>query len=345
MLPNKFNLENYNYNLPTSLIAQHPASPRDHSRLLILDKNTGHLIEDHFYNLANYLRAGDLLVINDTKVFPARLIGTKIITQGRVEIFLLNKIKNNIWNCLVKGKSQVGLQIKFKNNLQAELIKDNGDSTWQVRFNLSGDKFMKLVSKIGLTPLPPYIKRDKKNSSDQKNYQTVYADNRQVGSVAAPTAGLHFSPRLLAVLKKKDIETAKVTLHVGLGTFQPVKTVDIREHQIHSEFINIKKNELAKILRARQSKRRIIAVGTTSCRVLETYAQTKKARGWTSIYIYPGYKFQLTYGLISNFHLPKSSLLMLVMALAGERNIKKAYKLAVSKKYRFFSYGDAMLII
>lgn len=342
-------LKKFDYNLPKNLIAQKPTSPRDQSRLLILDKKSGALAHKHFYNIADYLKAGDVLVLNNTKVMPARLIGRKEETCGKVEIFLLNKIKNNIWRCLVGGKKRKEkLRVEFSKNLKAEIIKNNQDGTWQVKFNKSGKEFMKLVEKIGRTPLPPYIKRAVELKSDRKNYQTVYAEDKKIGSVAAPTAGLHFTPALMKKLKNKGVQFEYVTLQVGLGTFAPVKIDDITKHKMHAEWIEADKKTLASIIKAKKQGRRIIAVGTTSARTLETIFNKKSPKsfsGWTDIFIYPGYKFKATDALITNFHLPKSTLLMLVSALAGREKILKAYQEAVKKKYRFFSYGDAMLIV
>lgn len=337
----------FDYHLPVELIAQKPVRPRDHSRLLLLDKKNGATEHKYFYNILDYLKKGDVLVLNDSKVFPARLLGHKQETGGAVEIFLHRKIKDSKWECLVGGRVKEGLRIVFsKSPLIATIVKNNEDGTWQVGFNLAGNKFWQAVEKIGLVPLPPYIKRDRKISGDKNNYQTVFANSKKVGSAAAPTAGLHFTENLLKKIKAKGVKIVTVTLHVGLGTFAPVKTEKITEHKMHSEFAEISAKSARIILAAKESGNRVIAVGTTSCRTLES-ADWKKPSAqsfWTGIFIYPGYKFKIVDALITNFHLPKSTLLMLVSALAGKKHIDAAYRQAISKGYRFFSYGDAMFI-
>jgi len=350
-------LSDFNYTLPENLIAQKPVSPRDHSRLLVLHKDSGEIEHKHFYDIVDYLKPDDVLVVNNSKVFPARLLGQKILTGGRLEVFLLkkiqakNKIKFEAWECLIGGRAQEGMEIKFKRGLRAKLLKKNLDSTWQVEFNRAGLLFMKTIETIGQVPLPPYIKTPTGGRFDKKNYQTVYANQKKTGSVAAPTAGFHFTPKLLREIKKKGITVLEVTLHVGLGTFLPVKTNNILEHQMHAEYIEVKKAVIKKILAAKKNKQRIIAVGTTSARTLETLGQelakksiTSDFRAWTSIFIYPPYQFKIVDALITNFHLPASTLLMLVSALAGKAHIDKAYKSAITSQYRFFSYGDAMFI-
>lgn len=373
-------LNDFDYKLPSALIAQKPLVRRDQSRLLVIDKKTSVISHRHFFDLLDYLKAGDVLVVNNSKVLPARLMGTKEISGGKIEIFLHQKIKNDLWECLVGGKVKEGMKINFSDSFdrsggksidsnnnnkiikkklskfQATLIKNNNDGTWQVKFNVSGSEFNKLVQEIGQVPLPPYIKRAKQLASDKKTYQTVYAVDEKIGSVAAPTAGLHFTNQLLKKIKAKGVEILEVTLQVGLGTFATVKTDNIKNHQMHSELVEIKKDVLKKISKAKQAGRRIIAVGTTSCRTLESWGQTVDINSLdiksikadfktaTSIFIYPPYKFKVVDALITNFHLPKSTLLMLVSALAGKSNIDKAYRVAVAEKYRFFSYGDAMLI-
>jgi len=382
-------LKDFDYNLPSELIAQAPINPRDHSRLLVLDKATGKIEHKHFFEIGEFLRAGDVLVLNNSKVFPARLIGEKAETGGKVEVFLLKKITPQLlegqqgetaplirgagvdfWQCLLSGRGcKVGMKIKLK-NLEAVVEKNNQDGTWQVRFNISGEKFMKLIEKIGQVPLPPYIKRSSLSTSqaelklnDKKTYQTVFADNKKTGSVAAPTAGLHFTDGLIKKLKKQEVQFEQVTLHVGLGTFASVKTEKITEHKMHSEWAEVDKNTLSRLIQAKKEGRRIITVGTTATRTLETVWQTIKTHdtrytthdftGWTDIFIYPGYQFMAIDGMITNFHVPKSTLLMLVSALAqnghknkriGLKNILKAYDEAIKNRYRFFSYGDAMLI-
>jgi len=352
-----YKLSDFDYHLPPALIAQMPAQPRDHSRLLLLDKKSGKLEHEHFYDLPAVLRPGDLLVLNNSKVFPARLIGHKAVTGGAVEIFLHRPLPGkggvNIWECLVGGRARVGLEIDFPKKLQATLLKDNDDGTWQVKFNQRGRNFWKTVDQIGLTPLPPYIKRDHKTGADKNRYQTVFADPHQVGSAAAPTAGLHFTKGLLKKIRAQGVKIVYVTLHVGLGTFAPVKAEKISEHKMHSEFAAISAATIKAVLAAKKEKRRVIAVGTTSCRTLESLDWEKLRRGaarpsaqsfWTDIFIRPGYRFRAVDALVTNFHLPKSTLLMLVSALAGKPKIDRAYRAAVRRGYRFFSYGDAMFI-
>ncbi len=361
-------LSDFDYNLPKELIAQESVKPRDHSRLLVLDKGNGNIEHRHFYDIADYLQKGDVLVLNNSKVFPARLIGGKKGTGGKIEVFLLHKVgkyqiplipfirragkeKGEVWQCLVGGKGKKNIsEIEFK-GMKARLLKNNEDGTWDVWFDKIGKNLMDIVHKIGQTPLPPYIKRDaeKNLKKDIKTYQTIYADEKKIGSVAAPTAGLHFTKELVQKLKKKGVIFEYVTLHVGLGTFAPVKTDNILEHKMHSEWVEIKKKTIEKVMKVKKEKRRVIAVGTTSVRSLETYFSSPKKevkdwQGWTSIFIYPGYEFKVLDAMITNFHLPKSTLLMLISAFAGRDNIKKAYEAAIKEKYRFFSYGDVMFI-
>ena len=361
------NLETYNFNLPQQLIAQKPASPPDTCRLLILDRKTKKIIDEKFLNLPNYLKTGDVLVFNNSKVIPARLIGRKI-TGGKVGILLLRQIKPNTWECLVGNlpvKKQIGTEIFFTTNSKMEqglhptqkhkgskepplfagkIISRNKD-TAQIKFNLSGQKLMTQILKLGQIPTPPYIKRIAK----QNEYQTFFA--QKPGSVAAPTAGLHFTPRMFKKLKQKGVQIEFVTLHVGLGTFQPIKVKDITKHQIHEEYFELDKPTTKRLNQAKKEKRRIIAVGTTSVRVLEScsnlrsqISDLKSKNGFTKIYIYPGYKFKYIDAMITNFHLPKSSLLLLVSAFIGTNFIKKAYRHAIINKYRFYSFGDVMLI-
>jgi len=341
----------FDYHLPLELIAQAPAKPRDHSRLLLLNKKTGALEHKHFYNIVDYLHKGDLLVLNNSKVFPARLSGHKKDTGGAVEIFLHQKKEKNIWECLLGGRVKVGLIIFFKNSLVAEVLHNNNDGTWLVKFNLSGEKFWQAINQVGEVPLPPYIKRSKQNKTDKNNYQTVFAADNKIGSVAAPTAGLHLTKNLLKKIKTKGVKVVYVTLHVGLGTFSTVKTDKIIEHKMHSEFVEINAATIQAVLAAKKAGGRVIPVGTTSCRSLES-VNWKKFDGekiktesfWTDIFIYPGYKFKVVDALVTNFHLPKSTLLMLISALAGKKQVDNAYQEAIKQKYRFFSYGDAMFI-
>ena len=427
------NLGDFDYNLPKELIAQTPANPRDHSRLLVLthtdadnlptcrqardshgstheekshceplsplkarqsiekiaepvpsnrgiqtSRNDVKLEHRHFYDIIDYLNPGDVLVMNDSKVFPARLIGQKEITHGGVEILLNHEIEPGLWQCVGKNL-KVDNRIKFDNSKLSAIVIMKRDDIYQIRFNMTGGRLFKEIEKIGLVPLPPYIKRKLKTknyqlttSSDRSSYQTVYA--KEIGSVAAPTAGLHFTKRLINQIKKKGINIEYVTLHVGLGTFAAVKSEIIEKHKIHKEYYSIDQKSLMNIVKAKSENRRIIAVGTTTVRTLEhiykeLYAHRslpqinadifRKAENltsyklqpnsylsdWTDIFIYPGYEFKCVDGLITNFHLPKSTLLMLVSAFAGKSNIDCAYKEAIVKKYRFYSYGDAMLII
>ncbi|MCX6745972.1 MAG: tRNA preQ1(34) S-adenosylmethionine ribosyltransferase-isomerase QueA [Candidatus Parcubacteria bacterium] len=340
------NLKTYNFNLPQELIAQKPVSPPDKCRLLVLERRSKKIIDDKFLNLTDYLQQGDVLVFNNSKVIPARLIGRKI-TGGKVEILLLRQIKVNIWECLVGNlqiKKQIGTKLKFSQNLHGKIINRIKD-TAQIKFNLSSQKLMAQIFKLGQMPTPPYIKRLAK----QNEYQTFFA--QKLGSVAAPTAGLHFTPRIFKKLKQKGVQIEFVTLHVGLGTFQPIKVEDITQHKIHEEYFEIDKQTAQRLNQAKKENRRIIAVGTTSVRVLETCSNSKSQisdlrsqKGFTKIYIYPSYKFKFVDAMITNFHLPKSSLLLLVSAFARTNFIKKAYHHAIRKKYRFYSFGDVMLI-
>jgi S-adenosylmethionine:tRNA ribosyltransferase-isomerase len=361
-------LSDFDYKLPKELIATEPIKPRDHSRLLLLDKLSGEIQHQYFHDLLDYLQRGDVLVLNNSKVFPARLIGHKE-TGGQVEVFLHQKLKptptplqgGELWNCILGGRIREGILIKFDKNLVGKILKNNNDGTWEVEFNKTGNDFMKLVEKTGKVPIPPYIEKQRNPQrylkpnrvSDTQDYQTVYADNNKVGSVAAPTAGFHFTPRLLKKIKNKGVQIEYVTLHVGLGTFAPVKVDNIKKHKMHAEFVEINKEVAQKILKAKKEKRRIIAVGTTSLRTLEGVLSLKIKKPINqlttyqlpiNIFIYPGYKFKIVDAMITNFHLPKSTLLMLVSALAGQEKIKKAYQEAIDKKYRFYSYGDAMFI-
>lgn len=352
-------LSEFDYHLPEELIAQYPTERRDQSRLLVLDRESSAITHKTFTDLLDYLAPGDLLVMNNSKVFPARLYGEKEITHGKVELLLQKQIKDNVWETIGKGL-RVGARIKFEGStLEASVLQKNND-VYEIFFNLNGDNFFQELEKIGKVPLPPYIKRDKADISgekaDQERYQTVYAKER--GSVAAPTAGLHFTDALLNKITRKGVSIEELTLHVGLGTFAPVKTLDITEHKMHKEYYSITKKTIHKIQDTKQRGGRIIAVGTTSARVLETifrdshtlgqlFAKNSEDHlaGSTDIFIYPPYDFQCIDGLITNFHLPKSTLLMLISAFAGSDNIKTAYAEAIKNEYRFFSYGDAMLII
>ena len=335
----------YNYYLPEELIAQYPLQKRDESRLLCLDKNTGNIEHHIFSDLPNLLRKDDILVLNKTKVIPARLKGKK--SNGvNVEIFLLNRIEDNVWECLVKPGRRLkpDTDVYFTENFSAKIIDYADEGARLVKFYYSGD-FWKAINDIGKIPLPPYIKRDVIDE-DKNTYQTVYAQVK--GSVAAPTAGLHFTKKILNKLDEKGIRILDVILHVGLGTFRPVKTENILNHNMHTEYCEVSHETADIINKAKSNGQRIIAVGTTTTRTLESFAENGKLNHgshFTDIFIFPGKKLQIIDGLITNFHMPESTLMMLVSAFAGYDNIMNAYKIAVEKQYRFFSYGDAMLIL
>ena len=337
-------VSDFNYDLPEELIAQVPIEKRDESRLMILNRKDQTIEHKTFKDIIDYLEPGDCLVRNNTKVIPARIYGKKE-TGAKVEFLLLNNIEGDILESIVRpgNKLHVGAKVIFGDGLlKAEVIETMPGGTRKVKFEYSGI-FNEILDKIGLMPLPPYIHEELK---EKDRYQTVYA--KYDGSAAAPTAGLHFTPELLKKIEEKGVNIANVTLHVGIGTFRPVKEKNVEDHDMHSEHFYIKKEDVEKINKAKRSGKRVIAVGTTSCRVLETIADengmVKETEGDTSIFIYPGYKFKCLDGLITNFHLPQSTLLMLVSALAGKDFILKAYNMAVKEKYRFFSFGDAMFI-
>ncbi len=335
----------FNYELPEELIAQFPYEKRDEARLMVLDKTNQNIEHKGFKDVIDYLNPGDCLVINNTKVIPARLYGKKD-TGANVEFLLLKRIEGDIWEAMVRpgGKVRPGTKVRFGDGLlEAEVLDILEGGNRKVKFIYEGI-FNEILDKIGLMPLPPYIKEKLK---DKDKYQTVYA--KYDGSAAAPTAGLHFTEELLQKIKEKGIEIANVTLHVGIGTFRPVKVENIEEHQMHSEHYYIKKDDADKINKAKKEGKRVIAVGTTSCRVLESVADEngmmKEIEGDTSIFIYPGYKFKCIDSLITNFHLPESTLIMLVSSLAGREFVMKAYEEAVKERYKFFSFGDAMIIL
>lgn len=333
------------YDLPEELIAQTPLQQRDTSRLLVLDRKTGAISHKHFYDIIDYLNPGDTLVMNDSRVLPARLLGHRP-TGGAVEILLLRDLGNKQWECLCKPgkKMQVGSQVVFGNGeLTAKVVEVKEDGNRIVEFDYEGI-FLEVLERLGKMPLPPYIKAELK---DQERYQTVYS--KEVGSAAAPTAGLHFTNELLDKIRAKGIKTAFVTLHVGLGTFRPVKAEEISQHHMHSELCMIGEDTARILNETKASGGRIICVGTTSCRTLESLVNedgsfSAKSK-WTDIFIYPGYTFKAMQGLITNFHLPESTLVMLVSAFAGRENVLRAYNRAVAEKYRFFSFGDAMTIL
>ena len=335
----------FDYDLPEELIAQDPLEDRSSSRLMVLDKKTGDIEHKIFRDVVDYLQPGDCLVLNNTKVIPARLFGVKEGTEAKIEILLLKRKENDIWETLVKPgkKCKPGVKISFGEGLlTGEVLEVVEDGNRLIQFHYDGI-FEEILDQLGQMPLPPYITHQLK---DKNRYQTVYA--KYDGSAAAPTAGLHFTPELLQQIRDMGIDIAEVTLHVGLGTFRPVKVDTIEEHHMHSEFYRIEQSEADKINRAKANGHRVIAVGTTSTRTLESATEEdgtlREKSGWTDIFIYPGYKFKVIDALITNFHLPQSTLVMLVSALAGREHILAAYKKAVEEKYRFFSFGDAMLI-
>ena len=337
--------DDFDYYLPEELIAQHPTKKRDESRLMILNKKEGTIKHEIFHNIINYLDESDILVLNNTKVIPARLIGIKEETNAHIEVLLLKNKEKNIWQCLVKPAKRVkkGTIINFGNNLlKAKCINQEEEGIRDFEFIYEGI-FYEILDKLGNMPLPPYIKEKLK---DKNRYQTVYADI--IGSAAAPTAGLHFTEELLQKIKEKNITICKITLHVGLGTFRPVSVDDVTKHKMHKEYYSMTKETADILNKAKKDGKNIIAVGTTTTRTLETvmskYNEFKPCSGETDIFIYPGYKYKAIDGLITNFHLPKSTLIMLVSALSSKEIILNAYKEAVNNKYRFFSFGDAMYI-
>ena len=338
-------VSDFNYELPKELIAQCPIDKRDEARLMVLDRKNKTIEHKAFKDIFDYLQPGDCLVRNNTKVIPARLYGEKEDTKAKVEFLLLKQLEQDVWEIMCKPgrKIQVGTKVVFGNGLlKAEVLEKLEAGNRKVRFEYQGI-FNEILDQIGLMPLPPYIHETLKQKD---RYQTVYAQYE--GSAAAPTAGLHFTQELLEALQEKGVEIANVTLHVGIGTFRPVKVETIEEHEMHSEHFYIKKEDVEKINKAKKEGRRVIAVGTTSCRVLESIADekgyVKEVEKDTDIFIYPGYQFKFIDALITNFHLPESTLIMLVSALAGKEYVMKAYQEAVKEKYRFFSFGDAMFI-
>lgn len=339
------NLHDFFYELPEELIAQDPLTDRSGSRLMLLDKESGEIQHKIFKDIVDYLNPGDCLVINNTKVIPARLMGEKIDTGAVIEVLLLKRREKNIWEVLVKPgkKARIGAKIQFGGGkLIGTIVDIVEEGNRLIQFEYEGI-FEEILDELGQMPLPPYITH---KLQDKNRYQTVYAKHE--GSAAAPTAGLHFTKELLQQIEEKGVSIASVTLHVGLGTFRPVKEENILEHHMHSEYYCIEQSEADKINNARKNGGRIISVGTTSCRTLESAAAEdgtlQACSGWTEIFIYPGYRFKAIDALITNFHLPESTLLMLVSALAGRENVLNAYREAVEEKYRFFSFGDAMFI-
>ena len=335
------------YDLPPELIAQTPVEPRDSSRLMKIDRATGDIVHDHFYNVADYLKSGDLLVMNDSKVFPARIYGQKRDTGVPVEFLLLKRLSLTDWETLVRPGRRLkpGVVVDFPEGLSAEVLETINDGNRLVRFSFEGD-FFDILDRIGQMPLPPYITEKLR---DNDRYNTIYC--RETGSAAAPTAGLHFTERVFESLREKGVDTAYVTLHVGLGTFRPVKEDDILDHKMHVEHYSIPQETADKIRECKARGGRVIAVGTTSCRTLESAAQLSADGAITActhdtgIFIYPGYEFKCIDGLITNFHLPESTLIMLVSAFLGRERTLRAYDAAIQERYRFFSFGDSMIII
>lgn len=333
----------FSYDLPSELIAQHPAQKRDQSRLMLLNKKTGEINHKKFYNIIDYLNNGDVLILNDTRVMPARIFGHRPEKDESIEILLLNH-KGDTWETLAKPgkKLKIGTEIIFSDELKAEVVDISEDGSRFLKFIYSGI-FEEILDRLGEMPLPPYIQE---KLEDKERYQTVYS--KEIGSAAAPTAGLHFTKELLKKIEEKGIEICFITLHVGLGTFRPVKVEDVTKHKMHSEFYIIRDDIAQKINKAKDEGRRIVAVGTTSIRTLESASDDKgyveAKSGWTDIFIYPPYKFKCVDALITNFHLPESTLIMLVSSLSTREIILNAYNVAVKEKYRFFSFGDAMFI-
>ena len=344
----KYKLGDFNYNLPKKFIAQYPEKRRDHSKLMVINKDTGEIEHRKFYNIVDYMRKNDLLVVNNTKVFPARLFATKDRTDAKVEVFLLRELSENLWEVMVRParKVRIGNKLVFTKDLMCDVIDNTVSGGRVVRFEYEKGDFHKIIDKIGTSPLPPYINREA-DKNDKKRYQTVYAASK--GAVAAPTAGLHFTDGLINKLKDKGVKIETVTLHIGLGTFRPVQVEDLNRHQMDSEYFEVSTETSMAINQARKRHRKILAVGTSTVRALETIAisgfQVTPKRGWTDKFIYPPYEYKMVDKVITNFHSPQSTLLMMVSAFAGRKLIKKAYLEAKKNNYRFLSYGDAMIIL
>lgn len=342
-------LSDFDFTVPKNLIAKYPIEPRDSAKLMVLDRKTGEIEHRRFSDIHEYFRKGDCLVVNETKVFPARLIGKKEKTQAKIEVFLLRELSTteHLWDVIVDParKVRIGNKIYFGDELMCEVIDNTTSRGRTVRFNYVGD-FYDIIDRVGQTPLPPYIKREPEES-DKEDYQTVFA--KTIGAVAAPTAGLHFTKPLVTKLKKKGVTITSILLHIGYGTFAPVEVEDLTKHKMHSEFFEIPPTACVAVNRAKEAKKSIIVCGTSTVRALEssvtTMRQLTPARNWTDKFIYPPYDFKITDKLITNFHMPKSTLLMLVAAFGGYDNLMKAYKRALKDKYRMYSYGDAMLIL
>ena len=344
----KYKLGDFNYNLPKKFISQYPEKNRDHSKLMVVHKDSGEIEHKKFTDIVDYMRKNDLLILNNTKVFPARLFATKDRTDAKVEVFLLRELANDLWEVMVRParKVRIGNKLIFTPELICDVIDNTVSGGRVVRFEYDGDNFHKTIEKIGTPPLPPYIDREA-DVDDKKRYQTVYAEKR--GAVAAPTAGLHFTKALINKIIKKGIKIENITLHIGLGTFRPVQVEDLNRHQMDSEYFEVSPATSMAINNARKRHRKIIAVGTSTVRALETIAisgfQVTPKRGWTDKFIYPPYEFKMVDKMITNFHTPKSTLMMMVSAFSNRKLIKRAYKEAMGKNYRFLSYGDAMIVI
>ena len=344
----KYKLGDFNYRLPKKFIAQYPEIRRDFAKLMVVHRDTGKIEHRKFLNITDYMRKNDLLVLNNTKVFPARLFATKDRTAAKVEVFLLRELANDLWEVMVKParKVRIGNKLKFTPRLMCDVIDNTVSGGRVVRFEYEGDNLHKIINRIGISPLPPYIDRDA-DAKDKKRYQTVYASER--GAVAAPTAGLHFTNSLIKKVQDKGVKIETVTLHIGLGTFRPVQVEDLNRHQMDSEYFEVSPKTSMAINQARKRHRRIIAVGTSTVRALETIAisgfQVTPKRGWTDKFIYPPYEFKMVDKMITNFHTPQSTLFMMVSAFGDRKLIKKVYNVAKKNDYRFLSYGDAMIII
>ena len=344
----KYKLGDFNYSLPKKFIAQYPETKRDYSKLMVVHKDSGEIEHRKFYNIVDYMRKNDLLVVNNTKVFPARLFATKDRTDAKVEVFLLRELSDNLWEVMVRParKVRIGNKLVFTKDLMCDVIDNTVSGGRVVRFEYEKGDFHKIIDRIGTSPLPPYINREA-DKNDKKRYQTVYASSK--GAVAAPTAGLHFTDGLISKLKNKGVKIETVTLHIGLGTFRPVQVEDLNRHQMDSEYFEVSTDTSMAINQARKRHRKIIAVGTSTVRALETIAisgfQVTPKRGWTDKFIYPPYKFKMVDSLITNFHQPKSTLMMMVSAFTTKDFLLEAYQEAINKKYNFYSYGDAMIII
>ena len=345
-----YKISSYDYDLPNHLIAQYPTTKRDESRLLVLHKESAEIEHRKFYEIVEYLNCGDVLVLNDTKVSPARILGTRT-TGGRVEGLIIREIEENTWEVLLQSNRRLkkNESLTFDNSVKGKILYRNDTGSWIIRVEDKG-KFAEMLKNSGRMPLPPYIKRDSNDETegihDDERYQTIYAE--KMGAIAAPTAGLHFTTNLLQEISRKGIKIVYITLHVGLGTFKPIHTEDLRQHTIHKEFYNIPEETTDTINKAKSLGKKIFATGTSTCRVLETIAKnntTEKSSGWTNLFIYPPYKFKLTDSLITNFHLQRSTLILLASAFAGRENIATSYEEAISLNYRFYSYGDCMLIL